>query len=184
MITSRACVIMRTSTVGIITPIRCAEERGLSPPLAVCATRTTTVITSACRAMFTVLTAPPNRNCRSILSPVSLNAAMKPQSGYPWWQQVKHERKYQVHHRDEAADKPGGAAGIGHQRGRQTRDQHHGHRAWPELQVHRRGAEHVAEQHQHRCDEERDLRGASQRDADTEIEPVLARGGEGGRHFG
>src|SRR6266403_850813 len=46
---------------------------------------------------------------------------------------------------------------------------------WPELQAHRRRSDDIAEQHQRGCDEQSDLGGAAERDADTHVEALLAR---------
>jgi hypothetical protein len=55
------------------------------------------------------------------------------------------------------------AATVGHQRRRHGREQHHGDGARPELQAHWRGADNVAQDHEERGDEERDLRRAAVR---------------------
>jgi hypothetical protein len=65
----KALVTIKTDTVGIITAVRNRDGCDFFFILAVRATRTTIVITSAWMAMLTTLTPPPTKNCRNISSP-------------------------------------------------------------------------------------------------------------------
>src|SRR5215469_16746682 len=131
-----------------MTAINVSDGRDLSSALAHWATRTTIVMTSAWIAILMRLTPPPTSNCRIMLPPTRLDARR---------QQVERHREDRIYGRDQRPDEPRRAAGIGHQRGNHRGDQHHGDRAGPELQIHRRRGDEVAEQHEHWRDEQRDL---------------------------
>ena len=98
--------------------------------------------------------------------------------------QVQRHREDQVDHQHQHADEPGRAPTDRDEHRGDRGDEHHHHRARPELQIHRRRPDDIAQQHQHRRDEQRDLRRAAQRDAHAQVEPVLARGGKGRGHLG
>src|SRR4029077_18334573 len=57
-------------------------------------------------------------------------------------------------------------------------------RSGPQIQIHRRWANQITEQHQNRSNEKGNLRGAAQRDSYAEVETVFSRCGKCCRHFG
>lgn len=97
---------------------------------------------------------------------------------------IERHREDRIDEDHQRADEPCRAAAGGDEGRRDRRNHHHGDGPRPELQVHRLRSHDIAEQHQRGRDEQRDLRGAAERDADGHVEPVLACRGEGHRKFG
>src|SRR5258708_31354473 len=87
---------------------------------------------------------------------------------------IQRQRKDRVYEDEQGADEPGRAPAARNEARRHGRNHHHGDGARPELQAHRRRSDDIAEQHQRGCDEQRDLGGAAERDADAHVEAVLA----------
>src|SRR5262245_34857886 len=141
--------------------------------LAACATRTTIVITSAWIVMFTMLTAPPTKNCRNISSSRHLRR-----------QHVESDGKDRVDEYQQNANEPGRTPAACDERRNTCGNKDHHYRAGPELQIHRRRSDDVTQQHEHGADEYRNLRSTPQRNTHAQVKPVLTRCRKRHCHFG
>src|SRR6478735_3529807 len=90
-------------------------------------------------------------------------------------QEVERHGENHVDREHHHAGEPGRPSAAGDEGGGERRHEHHDHGTGPKLEIHRRRPDEVAEQHQQRRDEERDLRRAAEGDAHAEVEAVLAR---------
>src|SRR6478736_1760208 len=104
-------------------------------------------------------------------------------SGYARRQQVERHRENGIDREQQHADEPRRPAAVRDEAPGEGGEKDHDHRARPELQVHRRRAEHVAQQHQHRRDKKRNLGRTAHGNAHAQIQAVLARAGKRGGHF-
>src|SRR6266436_7650863 len=65
-------------------------------------------------------------------------------------QKVKRHREYQIHHQHQHPDEPRRSPTVRDQRRGHRGNEYHHYCTRPELQVHRRGAEHITKEDQHR----------------------------------
>src|SRR5262249_50710895 len=74
-------------------------------------------------------------------------------------------------------------AGVSNQSRSERGQKHHCDRPRPEVEIHRCRANDITQKNQDRRNKERDLRRTAERNADTQVEVILAGGGKGRHHF-